>query len=129
MGRRGEMGRCALITQKEDGWMCGTGSLFIRPQMTGLFSEYLFTLLSSDAVKSYLEGESLGATMPNLNKKIVENIKIPVPDKKTLSEYSQVRKKYDIFTGRLNIFSAINLFDSLAQQAFRGELTKQIKAA
>ena len=78
------MGRCALITQKEDGWMCGTGSLFIRPQMTGLFSEYLFALLSSDAVKSYLEGESLGATMPNLNKKIVENIKNRVRVKKKL---------------------------------------------
>ena len=25
MGRRGEMGRCAEVTQREDGWLCGTG--------------------------------------------------------------------------------------------------------
>ena len=30
IGRRGEMGRCALISQKESGWLCGTGSLFVR---------------------------------------------------------------------------------------------------
>jgi type I restriction enzyme S subunit len=27
MGRRGEMGRCAVVTSVEDGWLCGTGSL------------------------------------------------------------------------------------------------------
>lgn len=26
LGRRGEMGRCAVVTEKEDGWLCGTGS-------------------------------------------------------------------------------------------------------
>jgi type I restriction enzyme, S subunit len=30
LGRRGEMGRTALITEKQNNWMCGTGSLFIR---------------------------------------------------------------------------------------------------
>ena len=25
MGRRGEMARCALVGEKEDGWLCGTG--------------------------------------------------------------------------------------------------------
>lgn len=28
--RRGELGRCALITLVEEGWLCGTGSLLIR---------------------------------------------------------------------------------------------------
>lgn len=31
IGRRGEMGRCALVTEIEDGWLCGTGSFFIKP--------------------------------------------------------------------------------------------------
>src|SRR3989338_1452009 len=30
LARRGEMGRCALVTKKEAGWLCGTGSLLIR---------------------------------------------------------------------------------------------------
>ncbi|MEC8483705.1 MAG: restriction endonuclease subunit S, partial [Pseudomonadota bacterium] len=28
--RRGELGRCALITEREHGWICGTGSFVIR---------------------------------------------------------------------------------------------------
>ena len=30
MGRRGEMGRCAVV--EEEGLLCGTGSLLIRPK-------------------------------------------------------------------------------------------------
>ena len=31
MGRRGEMGRCAVVTDREAGWLCGTGSLKWTP--------------------------------------------------------------------------------------------------
>ena len=31
MGRRGEMGRCAVVSDRERGWLCGTGSLILRP--------------------------------------------------------------------------------------------------
>ena len=31
IGRRGEMGRCAVVTSNENGWLCGTGSMFVRP--------------------------------------------------------------------------------------------------
>lgn len=30
MGRRGEMGRAAAITEREYGWICGTGSILFR---------------------------------------------------------------------------------------------------
>ncbi|HHY0535108.1 restriction endonuclease subunit S [Vibrio parahaemolyticus] len=58
MGRRGEMGRCAIVHEQEAGWLCGTGSVFIRPQNIGVFSEYLNKLLSSQAIKKHLESES-----------------------------------------------------------------------
>jgi type I restriction enzyme S subunit len=31
LGRRGEMGRCAVVGEAEHDWLCGTGSLIIRP--------------------------------------------------------------------------------------------------
>ena len=40
MGRRGEMGRCAVVTDLEDGWLCGTGSFFMEPSIE-LFVNYL----------------------------------------------------------------------------------------
>ena len=33
MGRRGEMGRCAVVEAKENGWMCGTGEPCIFAQI------------------------------------------------------------------------------------------------
>ena len=33
IGRRGEMGRCAVVGEKEHGWICGTGSFFLTPRV------------------------------------------------------------------------------------------------
>jgi type I restriction enzyme S subunit len=32
VGRRGEIGRCAVVGPAEAGWLCGAGSFFIRPR-------------------------------------------------------------------------------------------------
>jgi len=83
IGRRGEMGRTAPITEKEKGWICGTGSMIIR-----LKDEYCASLysqiLSSQATVTYLETNAVGSTMKNLNEKIVKNISVPM-----FSEYEQ----------------------------------------
>ena len=46
IGRRGEMGRCTLVTDAEDGWLCGTGSFFIKPS-SHCDSHYLVRFLRS----------------------------------------------------------------------------------
>lgn len=78
MGRRGEMGKCALVTEKEDGWLCGTGSLFVR-FTEHLFQPYLLKVLVSEYTKSYLLSSSVGSTMNNLNQKILDNLLVPIP--------------------------------------------------
>ena len=37
VARRGEIGRCAVVGSEENGWLCGTGSFFIRPKFTSRF--------------------------------------------------------------------------------------------
>ena len=122
MGRRGEMGRCAIVSEKETGWMCGTGSLYIRPNKTGVFSEYLNKLLSSQAIKNHLESESQGATMPNLNKNIVGNIQIPFPSDKALKDFTQLKVKFLKLVETSQNFANEMIFESLSQKAFAGEL-------
>jgi len=122
MGRRGEMGRCAVVTEKESGWLCGTGSLFVRPNKAGIFSEYLNKFLSSDAIKSYLESESLGATMPNLNKAIVGNIKVPVPSDLVLEQFAKIKEKALVYKAVSSKFSEETVSDSVSQKAFSGNL-------
>ncbi|HBA67434.1 MAG TPA: type I restriction endonuclease subunit R [Methylococcaceae bacterium] len=122
LGRRGEMGRCAVISQKEENWLCGTGSLFIRPQQAGVFSEYLCKLLSGKTIKRYLESESQGATMANLNKTIVGNIDIPIPDSDALTRFSALQEKV-LDNLQKHIFSGEqSLFNALSQKAFAGKL-------
>ena len=122
MGRRGEMGRCAVVTEKESGWLCGTGSLFVRPNKSGMFSEYLNKFLSSDAIKSHLESQSLGATMPNLNKTIVGNIQVPVPDDFVLEKFSGIKGKALRTKAVYSSFCEEKIFEAISQKAFLAEL-------
>ena len=78
MGRRGEMGRCAVVTEQENGWLCGTGSLILRlPQC--LYPKYLAMLISSPYMREYLGGFAVGATMRNLNQSILLKMSTGLP--------------------------------------------------
>ena len=77
--RRGEMGRCAAIGQAEIGWLCGTGSLLVRLKQQRLLPDFAVLLLSQESVRDTLILESVGATMDNLNTRILAKVRIPVP--------------------------------------------------
>ena len=77
--RRGQMGRCALVTEKEAGWLCGTGSLLMRPRVTSSVPSFLSKVLSTDGVRDWLLLESVGSTMDNLNTSILSRIPLPMP--------------------------------------------------
>ena len=77
--RRGEMGRCAPIGDAEVGWLCGTGSMLVRLKEHRLLPRFASLLLSQAGVKDTLSLESVGATMDNLNTRILAKIRIPVP--------------------------------------------------
>ena len=96
--------------------------MYIRPNKTGVFSEYLNKLLSSKAIKQHLESESQGATMANLNKTIVGEIQIPVPSDEVLNKFSEVKKKHQVIKHDFINFRDVSLFDSLSQKAFTGKL-------
>ena len=77
-GRRGDIGRCALITEKENGFLCGTGSLYVR--FNGKISPiYSLWVLSEDSTTKYLLEKAKGATMLNINCGIVESVPIILP--------------------------------------------------
>lgn len=78
IGRRGEMGRCAVVGENENGWVCGTGSFFLTPSSL-LFVDYIQILFTTHYAKAYLGGESVGTTMSNLNHKILSKMPVPIP--------------------------------------------------
>src|ERR1035437_2169435 len=54
LGRRGEIGRCAVVTETEEGYLCGTGSIFIRPTKS-LHPIFLYNIISSSSMRKVLE--------------------------------------------------------------------------
>ena len=79
MGRRGEMGRCAIVSKAEENWICGTGSFFLRPNQE-CHPELLVRILRSERVRAHLERISTGVTMSNLNNKAVGSIPVSLPE-------------------------------------------------
>ena len=117
MGRRGEMGRCAVVDQP--GLLCGTGSLLIRSK-GDLSADYIQKIISFPSFKRTIEDMAVGQTMPNLNVPIVSAFQIIKPPKCVQEEYyafvDQVDKSKAAVQKALD--EAQLLFDSLMQQYF-----------
>lgn len=85
IGRRGEMGRCALVREEGKGWLCGTGSMIIRTGLS-LDAGFLQRVLSSPPVIAEIENASVGSTMINLNQSTLGNLLVPLPPTKAEQE-------------------------------------------
>lgn len=77
LGRRGEIGRCAVVD--EEGLLCGTGSMILRPEPSLCRSDYLQRVISFPSFAAALEKEAVGVTMKNLNAKIIGSAVVSVP--------------------------------------------------
>lgn len=87
--RRGELGRCAIVTNEQDGWLCGTGSLKAKLNAQ-LDAEYAYLLITSKGAVAELSLESKGSTMENLNTESLGRIRLPLPpvsEQKAILEY------------------------------------------
>ncbi len=84
MGRRGEMGRCAVVPS--DGFLCGTGSLIIRTKGE-VTADYIQKIISFPSFKKTIEDMAVGQTMPNLNVPIVSKFQIIKPPRSVQDSY------------------------------------------
>ncbi len=117
LGRRGEMGRCAVVS--ESGLLCGTGSLLIRPKGE-VTADYIQKIISFPAFKKTIEDMAVGQTMPNLNVPIVSGFQIIKPPIEIQEAYyafvEQPSKSKTAIQKALD--EAQLLFDSLMQEHF-----------
>ncbi|WP_026503996.1 restriction endonuclease subunit S [Butyrivibrio sp. NC3005] len=117
MGRRGEMGRCAVVDRP--GLLCGTGSLFIRSN-GDLSADFIQKIISFPSFKRTIEDMAVGQTMPNLNVPIVSDFQIIKPPKKVQDEYYTFVEQVD--KSKFVVQKALNethiMYDSLMQKYF-----------
>lgn len=123
--RRGDIGRRALITEREDGWLCGTGCLRIRLAPDAVRPEYLVAYLGQPGIRRWVEERAQGSTMLNLNTTILRGVPILVPPHELQGKWAALRARHRSLSdiGNRWIRDADVLFASLVQRAFRGELS------
>ena len=77
IARRGDLSKCAIVSDKEENWLCGTGSFFLHVPF--VLPRYIEIFYSSEYVQSRLKQECVGATMDNLNQSVLGSILFLLP--------------------------------------------------
>jgi type I restriction enzyme S subunit len=98
VGRRGEMGRAAVVPSRLPAWLCGTGCAFLRPGES-VDSAFLAFWFGSPAVRARLEAAAVGATMSNLSARILGDLAIALPP---IAEQKRIVEKVEALLARVN---------------------------
>jgi len=123
IGRRGDMGRCAVIREGQAGWLCGTGSMIVRPADAN--ADYLQRILSSRRVITAIENASVGTTMVNLNQGTLSSLKIEFPPLPEQSAIATALSDMDALLGGLDRLIAKKR--AIKQAAMQQLLTAQTR--
>lgn len=117
-GRRGDIGRHALISAKEEGWLCGTGCLRIHlGSRSPLNPFYLHYYLKQRQVIEWIYNQAIGATMPNLNTSILRSVIIRYPRVEIQHKIAAILSAYDNLIE--NNLSRIKILEEMAQTLYR----------
>jgi type I restriction enzyme, S subunit len=97
--RRGELSRCAAITPREVGWLCGTGCLLMRFNQSSLSSSWLSLVYRHDFGQRQVACRAVGTTMVNLNQELLFRLKLAFPDRSEQDEIVRQITDADINIG------------------------------
>ncbi|MFM5376025.1 restriction endonuclease subunit S [Aeromonas veronii] len=122
--RRGDVEKHALISELEQGWLCGTGCLLVRPGKNWSSPGFLSRLLDLQSTKRWLTQHAVGATMPNLNTGILAAVPVLLPSREVLMEFEQLTHVLDtrISENNATIQTLANLRDTLLPRLISGQL-------
>ena len=93
--RRGDVGRCAIITEEEAGWLCGTGCLRVSVDTSLACPQYVFYYLQQSDVVKWVEQHAIGSTMLNLNTEILGGIPLSLPPLPIQRRIADILSAYD----------------------------------
>jgi len=93
--RRGDVERRALITKRENGWLCGTGCLRVRFGPNGPNPAFASYYLGHPQVREWIVRHAQGATMPNLNTAILSALPFIVPPRRQQDVIAEILQTLD----------------------------------
>lgn len=115
--RRGDVGRCAFATERETGWLCGTGCLRVTVNPRVADKKFVFYQLQQSSTIDWVEKHAVGATMLNLNTKILSNIPVFLPPIETQHRIADILSAYDDLIE--NNRKQIKLLEEAAQRLYK----------
>ena len=90
--RRGDIERHALVSEREEGWLCGTGCLLLRLGDAWPSQAYLSEVLDLPVTREWLVRHAVGATMPNLNTSILGDVPLLIPSESLLNAFEAIAR-------------------------------------
>lgn len=93
--RRGEISKRAFISEKEMGWICGTGCIKIEINRSDIIPKYLYYLMGTSESVGWLINNAVGTTMLNLSASILQRFPVSLPPFETQKTTVNILSKYD----------------------------------
>ena len=115
--RRGDVGRCAFATKKEEDWLCGTGCLRVTIDKEKANPKFVYYQLQMRQAIEWFEKHAVGATMLNLNTDILSKAPVKIPDSSTQHKIADVLSSYDDLIE--NNQKQIKLLEEAAQRLYK----------
>jgi type I restriction enzyme S subunit len=117
LARRGDIGRAAWVHPRDGAVLCGTGSMRIHIPDGKVAPRYLHYFLQAGAAAEWLQGQAVGATMPNLNANIVRGLPVRYPNPQTQQTIVEILDSIDHLIE--NTRERIALLEQMAQAIYR----------
>ena len=112
--------------EREEGWLCGTGCLLVRPPEDEVSGDWLAAVYQSSLCQRQIYARAVGSTMVNLNTSLLASLIVPNPpcpeqlliveaidtydaciraEEATLDKLPQVKRGLmdDLLTGRVRV--------------------------
>ena len=123
--RRGDVEKCAFITTKQSGWLCGTGCLRVRFISTEIEPKFCAYYLSTEEIKGWVSGNAVGTTMPNLNSSILKRLPLSLPP---LAEQKVIAAVLSSLDDKIDLLHRQNLtLEAMTETLFRQWFVEEVQ--
>ena len=115
--RRGDVEKRALIREREEGWLCGTGCLKVRLGFGVVDPLFASLFLGHPAIREWIVRHAVGATMPNLNTSIMSAVPFALPP---LAEQKAIAAVLGALDDKIELNRRMNAtLEAMAQALFQ----------
>lgn len=114
--RVGSVDRCSFVSKEYSGWLFSGRCLRVRPR-SGINPEYLYYFLTNEGTKQYIRNIAVGATMPSINTKLLNEVPITMP---SLADQHRIASILSFLDRKIELNNKINAdLEEMAQAIFK----------